>query len=149
MSLVQSTPVATPSHNPKTQRALLLHGARQRYELTLSHPLPVIKAPNEVIIRVIAIGLNPVDWKSVDYNFGLPTLPAVNGRDLAGEVIEIGEGVNRLKVGDRVFGPSTQYRDYRTSAFQSYAIAYEHCLGVVPPIISIEQASSIGKTCVV
>jgi len=44
-----------------------------------------------------------------------------------------------------VFGPSTQYRDYRTSAFQSYAIASESSLGIVPNDSSIEECAAIGE----
>lgn len=44
-----------------------------------------------------------------------------------------------------MFGPSTAYRDYRTSAFQQYAIASEHCLGLVPEHSSFEQCAAIGE----
>lgn len=126
------------------QRALILRGPKQRYELVEDWALPPLRNSNEVLIRIEAIGLNPIDWKSVDYGFGIPTLPAVNGRDLAGIILDVGAEVKRLKKGDKVFGPSTQYRDYRTSAFQSYAVTQEHCLGVIPSSLSFEKASAIG-----
>jgi NADPH:quinone reductase-like Zn-dependent oxidoreductase len=63
-----------------------LHGHRQRYILVDDWPLPRLEKSNEVLIRIKAIGLNPIDWKSVDYGFAIPSFPAVNGRDLAGEV---------------------------------------------------------------
>ena len=52
--------------------------------------------------------------------------------------------MQRLKKGDKVFGPSTQYRDYRTSAFQSYAVALDHSIGVIPPTFTFEQAAAIS-----
>jgi NADPH:quinone reductase-like Zn-dependent oxidoreductase len=136
--------VDLPLRNTKTQRALILRGPKQRYELVDDWPFPQLQRPNDVLVRIEAIGLNPIDWKSVDFGFAIPTLPAVNGRDLAGSVIEIGPDVKHFKIGDKVFGPSTQYRDYRSSAFQSYAVMQEHCLGVIPPNLTLEQASAIS-----
>jgi len=136
--------LALPAAPRKTQRALILRGPKQRYELVDDWPLPLIESPNEVLIRIEAIGLNPIDWKSVDFGFAIPTLPAVNGRDLAGVIVDVGPAVKRLKKGDKVFGPSTQYRDYRTSAFQSYAVTLDHCLGIIPPTLTFEQASAIS-----
>lgn len=63
--------------------------------------------PGEVRIRVAAAGVNPVDWKvrSGAVREVLPVdLPAVPGRDAAGVVDEIGEGVEGVSIGDRVFG---------------------------------------------
>ena len=141
---VTTTEISTPA----TQVALLLHAPRTRYELTDAHPLPAILHPNEVLIRVTHVGLNPIDWKSADYGFGLPSLPAVNGRDLAGVVVGIHPdahpGTQKFKVGDAVFGPSTQYRDPRTSAFQSYAVTQSHCLARIPANISPADACAIG-----
>ena len=137
--------LAPPDVPRKTQRALILRGPKQRYELVDDWPFPLIQRPNEVLIRIEAIGLNPIDWKSADFGFGIPALPAVNGRDLAGVIVDVGSAVKRLKKGDKVFGPSTQYRDYRTSAFQSYAVIPDHCLGVVPPTLTLEQASAISS----
>ncbi|KDE09506.1 hypothetical protein MVLG_00405 [Microbotryum lychnidis-dioicae p1A1 Lamole] len=127
---------------PTVQQALLLHAPRQRYQLS------EIEVPtfhdDEVLIRIEAIGLNPIDHKSADYGFALPVLPALNGRDLAGVVVGVGSNVQRWRFGDLVFGPSTAYRDYRTSAFQEFAVASEHCLGSVPVKSSVEQCAALG-----
>lgn len=45
------------------QRALLLHGAFQQYALVSDHLVPRIQQPGEILVKVVAIGLNPVDWK--------------------------------------------------------------------------------------
>ncbi|WP_328730275.1 NADP-dependent oxidoreductase [Streptomyces jietaisiensis] len=63
--------------------------------------------PGEIRIRVAAASVNPVDWmvRSGAVREVLPVdLPAVPGRDAAGVVDEIGEGVRGVGVGDRVFG---------------------------------------------
>ncbi|GAA5990145.1 hypothetical protein JCM10908_005842 [Rhodotorula pacifica] len=131
------------SDPPAVQTALLLEGPRQRYKIA-QIPLPVLATDTEVLVRVDAIGLNPLDWKSCDYNFALPVLPALNGRDLAGTVVQVGSAVKRVAPGDRVFAVSTNYRDYRTSSFQEYAVAAEHCLGVVPSSSTVEEAAALG-----
>ncbi|MDX3457399.1 NADP-dependent oxidoreductase [Streptomyces sp. ME02-8801-2C] len=63
--------------------------------------------PGEIRVRVAAAGVNPVDWKvrSGAARQMLPVdLPAIPGRDAVGVVDEIGEGVQGVSIGDRVFG---------------------------------------------
>ncbi|OLT12016.1 NADPH:quinone reductase [Actinomadura sp. CNU-125] len=63
--------------------------------------------PGEIRVRVAAAGVNPVDWKvrSGAARALLPVdLPAIPGRDAVGVVDEIGEGVQGVRIGDRVFG---------------------------------------------
>lgn len=49
---------------PESQRALLLHGVRQPYQLTSGHPVPEARHDHELLVRNETIGLNPIDWKS-------------------------------------------------------------------------------------
>jgi NADPH:quinone reductase-like Zn-dependent oxidoreductase len=62
--------------------------------------------PGEVLVRVQATSLNPIDWKlrsgAAKSIFPL-TFPAILGRDVAGTVRELGEGAQGFAVGDRVF----------------------------------------------
>jgi hypothetical protein len=48
------------------------------------------------------------------WNAAFPSLPWINGRDLAGLVLQVPRGSSRLRVGDVVLVPSTDYRDIRT-----------------------------------
>ena len=64
--------------------------------------------PTEVLVRVTAAGVNPIDWKTrsgagVYANFD-PSSPMILGWDVAGIVEELGPGVTRFRKGDRVFG---------------------------------------------
>jgi NADPH:quinone reductase-like Zn-dependent oxidoreductase len=87
-------------------KAVVLHEyggpSNLKYE-DFADPKP---GPGEVLIRVHAVSLNPIDWKmrsgSAQERFPL-TLPAILGRDVAGVVRELGEGVTNFKQGDRVF----------------------------------------------
>lgn len=63
--------------------------------------------PGEIRVRVAAASVNPIDWKlrAGALRQVLPLeLPAIPGRDGAGVVDEIGDGVQGVSVGDRVFG---------------------------------------------
>jgi NADPH:quinone reductase-like Zn-dependent oxidoreductase len=63
--------------------------------------------PNEVKVRVVATSINPIDWKLREgaKRPGMTLeLPAILGRDAAGEVLEVGAGVTRVRVGARVTG---------------------------------------------
>jgi hypothetical protein len=53
-----------PLFAPETQKVLLLHAARQPYELTHDYPVPEVQGDDEVLVRTQAIGLNPIDWKA-------------------------------------------------------------------------------------
>ncbi|MEU3460476.1 NADP-dependent oxidoreductase [Streptomyces sp. NPDC006733] len=63
--------------------------------------------PGEIRVRVAAASVNPIDWKlragALQQMIPLE-LPAIPGRDGAGVVDEIGEGVQGVSTGDRVFG---------------------------------------------
>lgn len=49
------------------QDVLLLHGPRQRYSLEKAQDIPELRTDREILIQVLAIGLNPVDWKGADF----------------------------------------------------------------------------------
>ena len=65
-----------------------------------------VPARGEVLVRVHAVSINPVDWKmrsgAAKERFPV-TFPGILGRDVAGIVAGTGEGVEGVKVGDRVF----------------------------------------------
>jgi NADPH:quinone reductase len=58
--------------------------------------------PGEVRLRQRAIGVNYIDTYFRTGLYPAPTLPFVLGNEGAGEVVEVGQGVSNLKVGDRV-----------------------------------------------
>ncbi|TDB89586.1 NADP-dependent oxidoreductase [Actinomadura sp. KC216] len=72
--------------------------------MNLPRPEP---GPGEILVKMIAAGLNPFDWKLAD---GMvkdsvdTTFPLILGVDGAGVVEEAGEGVTRLREGEPVYG---------------------------------------------
>jgi NADPH:quinone reductase-like Zn-dependent oxidoreductase len=65
-------------------------------------PLPTPKT-DEVLVRIVSSGVNPVDWKVVEGHFN-HSLPFVPGWDFSGVVEQKGESVEKFSVGDEVFG---------------------------------------------
>ena len=126
------------------QSVLLIHAPGEAYKLTQNQCIPEPKIGHEILIKVLAVGLNPVDWKGPDYNFGLPSLPWINGRDLAGVVVKAHRSLSRIRVGDVVLSPSTDYRDIRKAAFQEYVISTEHNSARVPGDLPIQTSAAVG-----
>jgi NADPH:quinone reductase-like Zn-dependent oxidoreductase len=91
-----------------TSRAIRLESFGGPEVLSL-RDLPVPQpGPDEIRVRVLAAGLNPMDWiitadAETASRFGL-RLPAGFGTDYAGVVDQVGEDVRGFAVGDRVFG---------------------------------------------
>ena len=71
--------------------------------------------------------------------------PAVVGGDVAGQVVEVGTGVTRLRPGDRVLGLALGLERSRNTpaegAFQHYAVLLQHMVSPIPETMSFEQAA--------
>ena len=91
--------------SPPTMKAIRFHEFGEAKVLVHEDvPKPEAKA-GEVLVRVRAAGVNPVDWKirSGGLKSMSPKLPQIPGFDVAGVVASVGAGVERFKVGDEVF----------------------------------------------
>jgi hypothetical protein len=85
----------------RRNRALVI-ASKGTYGFT-EDKFPELVHEKEVMISNRATGLNPIDYKSVDYNFCLPEFPWVTGREMAGIVEVVGSEVTEFKVGDHVW----------------------------------------------
>ncbi|KAK8200460.1 chaperonin 10-like protein, partial [Phyllosticta capitalensis] len=127
------------------QDVLVLHGPRQKYSLERATDIPALKSDDELLIQVLAIGLNPVDWKGPDYGFGQPAYPWVNGRDFAGIVVRPPRRrSSRIQSGDVVFGPSTDYRDVRKAAYQEYVVTTDSNVARIPKGYNVKHGAALG-----
>lgn len=103
---------------------------------------------NEIVIKNHAVAINPLDWIkqcASDFLFSWIKYPFVLGSDLAGEVVEVGTGVSRFKVGDRVLAHAVGVDKKRNTpaegAFQEYTVVLDHMAAPIPNTMSYESAA--------
>src|SRR5216117_2821881 len=105
-------------------------------------PRPVPK-PDEILVQVHAVGLNPIDTTIPKGTFK-PFLrfqpPSTLGSDLAGVVVEVGSRVTRFKPGDAVFA---SIFDLGTGALAEFAVVPESAAALKPSNLDFVQAASI------
>ncbi|KAF8826205.1 hypothetical protein HHX47_DHR6000439 [Lentinula edodes] len=83
-----------------TQQSLVLESKQGNFIIS-ERPIPHLE-PGELLVKVQAAGLNPVDSKIQAAGFLVESYPAVLGSDVAGDVEQVGEGVEGWAKGDRV-----------------------------------------------
>lgn len=115
-----------------------------------SRPTP-IPGPNDVLVQVSSVALNPIDYYMRDFGFVIDNYPAVIGSDIGGTIISTGSSANKYKPGTRVaaFAPTFFVHgapDY--GAFQAMALIPEANVTPLPQNVSFNEASLLGMSVV-
>jgi NADPH:quinone reductase-like Zn-dependent oxidoreductase len=97
--------------------------------------------PTEVLVRVRAAGVNPLDWKTRALGAFLGRPPFTVGADVAGVVEAVSEGVTRFAVGDRVFGMPRFPRE--AGAYAEYVTAPARHLARTPAALTDVEAAAL------
>ena len=97
--------------------------------------------PTEVLVRVAAAGVNPVDWKVRAGGGFLGEPPFTLGWDLAGTVEAVGLGVTWLAPGDRVFGMPRFPRE--AACYAEYVVSPSRQLARTPDTWSDVEAGAV------
>src|SRR5579863_2764174 len=134
----------------ETMKALLLrqHGGLENLELVTGHPRPKARA-GSVVIRVRASSFNYHDVFTVKGMPGIKVpLPVVIGLDMAGEIVEIGEGVSPWKIGSRVLvNPLNKKKglmgEMLDGGMAEYCLVEADQLVAMPDGVSFEQAAAL------
>src|ERR1700761_476692 len=125
-----------------SMHALVLNRYHGPLEMTeLSRPRP---SQGQVLVRIAASGLNPLDTKiragSADH--AKHPLPLVLGIDMAGVVEAVGPGVSAFKVGDEVYGMTGGVGGIQGSLAQ-YAAVDANLLALKPSNLSMREAAAL------
>ena len=98
-------------------------------------------APTEVLVRVAAAGVNPVDWKVRAGGGLLGEPPFTVGWDVAGTVEEVGFGVTWLAPGDRVFGMPRFPQE--AACYAEYVVSPSRQLARTPEALADVEAAAV------
>jgi NADPH:quinone reductase len=97
-------------------------------------------AAGQVVVRIHAAGVNPVEAYIRAGAYALkPNLPYTPGNDAGGVVMAVGEGVKRVKKGDRVYVSGSL-----SGTYAEQALCNEGQLHRLPDNVSFEQGAAMG-----
>jgi NADPH:quinone reductase-like Zn-dependent oxidoreductase len=120
-------------------KAIQMHGYgdvdQLRYE-DVPAPTP---GPGEVLVRIAATSVNPIDWKIRRGNLkGMLTLqfPVIPGRDVAGEVVAVGADVFNFKPGQKVMAVGNH-------TYAELVVVPSAALATVPDGLEMHQAGAL------
>lgn len=106
----------------------------------LDEPIPAI---NEVVVKVKATAINPLDWKLLEGQLKFLTgkkFPRSIGIEFSGTVERIGSPVSSFKIGDKVFG---MLDPFKGGALTELLLVKEDSLSKIPESLSFEQAAAV------
>lgn len=135
-------PASTTTTPAATMKAIRFHAFGDADVLVLEDaPRPHPDA-GEMLVRVHAAAVNPVDWKirSGRFRSSGSNLPQVPGFDLSGIVVGVGEGVSRFKPGDPIFAFLSLKRG---GAYAEYAIVREDEAAAKPATVDHIHAAAV------
>ncbi len=112
--------------------------------LTVNQIARPMAESGQVVVRVHAAGVNPLDIKIATgaAAHARQPLPAVLGLDLAGTVVELGHGVERLAVGDEVFGMAGGIGGAQ-GAMAEYIAVDARLLATKPQRLNMREAAAL------
>lgn len=122
-------------------RAVRFHRTGDHTTLKTETVKDPVARPDEVLIDVRAVGVNPTEVYSRegDRTHDLPRIP---GADFAGVVETVGETVDGVSEGDRVFGTGLQ--NDRQGSYAEYTVARPHRLAKLPAGVDFETGAAAG-----
>lgn len=136
---------------PKTQKAWVYEEYGPKENLHIADVNVPSTAPDQVLIKVKAASLNPIDTLRRSGYFGKigaqdSELPTVPGYDVAGVVVQVGGGVKKLKVGDKVYGDVNEQSVFNPKQYgplAQYCAVEEKLVVPIPENLSFAEAASL------
>src|SRR6266478_2639711 len=139
---IETTETTNNESQKMIMKAIRIHqygGPEVLAQVEMQRPTP---GPDEVLIKVHAAAVNPVDWKMrAGYmkDFLPLSLPATLGSDISGTVEGVGPGAARFKRGDEVYASL----GLEGGGYAEYAVAKETIVAEKPGTLDHVQAASV------
>ncbi|KAL8106322.1 hypothetical protein AgCh_029924 [Apium graveolens] len=144
-----ATETATSTTIPSVMKAWMYdeYGGVEVLKFDTSVSVPEVK-DDQVLIKVAAAALNPVDFKRRLGKFKATDspLPTVPGYDAAGVVVKVGSQVSSLKEGDEVYGNISEFAlegPKQSGSLAEYTAVEEKLLALKPKNLSFVEAASL------
>lgn len=123
-----------------TMKALVLDRPGSPSSLRMAEVARPAPGPGEVLVRVHAVGLNPVDYKLAQSGHARWQYPFILGLDVAGTIEELGEGVTSWQRGEAIY----YHGDLsRPGGYAQWAVVAAHVVAPLPAGLTFEQAAAL------
>lgn len=123
-------------------KAFGINAYKQKQLTRMEVPTPTL-TKNDVLVKIKAASINPIDFKTRDGKLKLLlpyTMPLILGSDFSGTITKIGENVTRFKVGDNVYG---RPRKNRIGTFAEAIAIHQDDIAIMPKNTTFEEAASL------
>lgn len=120
-------------------KAIQMHGYGDVDQLRYEDVPTPIAGTGEVLVKLAATSVNPIDWKIRRGDLkGILTLefPMIPGRDVAGEVVEVGAKVSNFKPGQKVMALANR-------TYAEFVAVPSAALAEIPNGLDLEQAGAL------
>lgn len=121
----------------ETMKAIRYHQFGEADVLSFEDAPKPAPAEGEILVRVHAAGVNPVDSLIRRGSVNPPPLPATPGRDYAGVIEAVGSGVTGFAAGQEVFGIGR-------GTYAAYVITTPGATALKPANLSFNEAATVG-----
>lgn len=119
-----------------TQQAIQFYRYGKSDELVINDILLPIPSDKEVLVRIVAAGVNPIDWRLRE-GFKQMPLPFTPGVEASGIIEAIGKKVTSFEVGEEIYGAIDH-------CYADYALASPDRIFLKPAHLSFEEAAASG-----
>lgn len=129
-------------------RAMVMSGPGTPEVLTLQEiDRPEISEPDQILVRLMAAGVNPIDTKLRERGLYFPDgLPAILGCDGAGIVESAGSEVKRFQAGDHVYycygGLGQKSGSSSVGSYAEYAVVDQAYAAMKPSVLGFDEAAA-------
>lgn len=126
---------------PADMRAVVLHTFGEAGAMSLDRVAIPQPAAGEVRIRVVAAGVNPIDWKIRTVSrYNSRPLPRILGFDVSGTIDAVGSGVTTWKIGDEVIAA---LQSAVQGGYAEYTVVSTDSVAAKPKSLSFEEAAGL------